>query len=87
MLNLLIKDFKLMFVGKSEKPRRILYFLSSALFVALFVALETFLYSAILKRLAHTDIFRRARALILNYDLSLLVEHPKRAENLRTKFG
>lgn len=51
MLNLLIKDFKLMFVGKTDKSRRILYFLTSALFVIAFVAIETFLYSAILMRI------------------------------------
>ena len=51
MLNLLIKDFKLMFVENGGRSRRVIYFLTSALFIASFVAIETFLYSAILERI------------------------------------
>ena len=51
MLNLLIKDFKLMFVGESGRAKRIVYFLTTAIFIACFVGIEVFLYSEILNRI------------------------------------
>lgn len=51
MLNLLIKDFKLMFVGESGKSKRIVYSFLSVLFVSSFIAIEAFLYTAILTKI------------------------------------
>ena len=53
MLNLLIKDFKLMFVGESGRAKRIVYFLTKLVFIACFVGIEVFLYCEILNRIKH----------------------------------
>ena len=51
MLNLLLKDFKLMFGSNKAKSQKIGYAVFSLLFIASFVAIETFLYAAILGRI------------------------------------
>ena len=51
MLNLLLKDFKLLFGSDKAKSQRIAYAIVSFLFLASFVAIETFLYSAILDKI------------------------------------
>lgn len=51
MLNLLIKDFKLLFAGKDSLKKNILTALGNALIFAVFLVLETFIFSTILKKL------------------------------------
>ena len=52
MLTLLIKDFRLMFSGQRNGAKSVLRALISAVFIACFVAIESFLFSEILKRIA-----------------------------------
>lgn len=51
MINLLIKDFKLMFPKEGRLVSRIIKRLFSLLSTALFIAIETFLFTAILKKI------------------------------------
>lgn len=48
MLNLLIKDFKLIFGSKQSVSQRIFTLVFSAIFLALFIAIELFLFTSIL---------------------------------------
>lgn len=52
MLNLLVKDFKLMFVKERSLAKKIITAIVSVIFVACFVVLEIILYTAVLKKLA-----------------------------------
>ena len=52
MLTLLIKDFRLMFSREKSGAGSVLRALFSAVFIACFVAIEAFLFSAILQRIA-----------------------------------
>lgn len=51
MLNLLMKDFKLMFDKERSLARRIVAGILSAVFVAIFVVIEIFLYNAVLDKI------------------------------------
>ena len=51
MLNLLIKDFKLMFSSERSLSKRIISGVVTVLFVACFVVLEIFLFSAVLNKI------------------------------------
>ncbi len=53
MLTLLIKDFRLMFSRERSNGKGVLRALVSLLFIACFVALEIFLFSAILKKIQY----------------------------------
>ncbi len=51
MLNLLIKDFKLMFGKEKSLATRVITGILSVVFVACFIALEVFLFSAVLQKI------------------------------------
>ena len=51
MLNLLLKDFKLLFAGKDSLKKNILSAIGNALLLAIFVVIEMFIFSTILKKL------------------------------------
>lgn len=51
MLNLLLKDFKLLFAGKDSLKQNILSAIANVLLFAAFLALETFLFSTILSKI------------------------------------
>ena len=54
MLNLLAKDFKLLFGKKTSKSKQIISLLLTLIFVGSFVGIEVFLYSMILKKIDTT---------------------------------
>ena len=51
MLNLLLKDFKLLFAGKGSVKKNILSALGNFLLIAVFLVIETFIFSTILKKI------------------------------------
>ena len=51
MLNLLAKDFKIMFAKQGKKSKKVLSIIAEVLLFALFVALETFIFTMILKKI------------------------------------
>ena len=55
MLNLLLKDFKLLFAGKDSLKKNILSAIANVLLFAVFLALESFIFSAILKKIKSYD--------------------------------
>lgn len=53
MLNLIIKDFKLMFGGKGNAAKRALGIIIKIVFIGCLIAAETFLFTAILDKIGH----------------------------------
>ena len=54
MLNLLAKDFKLLFGKDTSLSKRIISVLVTILFVGAFVGIEVFLYTTILQKIGNT---------------------------------
>lgn len=55
MLNLLIKDFKLMFAGKKDLRLKILSWVFTALILAIFVGVEVFVFTTILGKIKNYE--------------------------------
>ncbi len=55
MLNLLLKDFKLLFAGKDSLKKNIFSAIAGVLLFAVFLVIETFIFSTILKKLRTYD--------------------------------
>lgn len=52
MLNLLLKDFKLMFSGSAKFSERIISAVFTVLFIGCFVAVEWFVFSGIISKIS-----------------------------------
>mgnify|MGYP000313168840 FL=1 len=55
MLNLLAKDFKLLFGKEKSIARRIATILVTLIFIACFIAIEVFLFTTILNKISKYD--------------------------------
>lgn len=69
MLNLLAKDFKLLFGKEKNLTRRIATILVSLLFIACFIGIEVYLFSTILKKISKFD---QAPIAYMNLFLSII---------------
>ena len=73
MLNLLAKDFKLLFGKNTNTTKRILSTLFTLLFVGAFVAIEVFLYTMILSKIETTKNASSAFTCLFLFVISVIV--------------
>ena len=73
MLNLLAKDFKLLFKKDKRLSRQIMKILAVVIFIACFVAIEVFLFQAILQKIGTTKAATRAFTSLFLFVVSILV--------------
>ena len=73
MLNLLSKDFKLLFKKDKKLSKQIIKIVLLLIFVSCFVALEVFLFSSILKKIGSTKDATRAFTSLFLFIISILV--------------
>lgn len=73
MLTLLIKDFKLMFAGEEGLVKRILSFIFGAVFIAFFVGVEIFLFTAVLGKIENYPGADRAFTVLFLTVISVLM--------------
>ena len=73
MLTLLIKDFKLMFASEKSLAKRIVTLLFGAIFIAFFVGVETFLFTAILEKIEKFQNADRSFMLLFLVVISILM--------------
>lgn len=73
MLNLLAKDFKLLFGKKTSKSKQIISLLLTLIFVGSFVGIEVFLYSMILKKIDTTKDASIAFTCLFLFIVSIIV--------------
>lgn len=73
MLNLLAKDFKLLFRKEKSVSKRIITSITTLAFIAFFIAIEVFLFSSILKKVGTTKEATSAFTSLFLFIISLLI--------------
>lgn len=73
MLNLLAKDFKLLFGKDTSLSKRIISILVTILFVGAFVAIEVFLYTMILQKIGNTENAPQAFTCLFLFVISIII--------------